>query len=287
MTTFPPFRSLTALLLLGGCVTAIVEPNPPPGPFPNASDVSLGSSATPILNDEATATTPDVYKFTLPAELADTNALLYAEVVGAVGTAPDALSVTLYDSAGEALLTSSSPDFFESAELPTPARTVTSTVTPQAIRVAPVCRGPCVLERLPQTPGQEDVVYLEVEATQNVPYALYLYTDVFADTGETANDNRNTAVVVTGSETGALETLGDSDFYRSSTAATQVRLESSAAALSLRAEIFLEDGTPAGFAAVGQPYSSTLAPNRFLVRVYADTPRAAVAGRSTYALTFE
>lgn len=281
MTTRLPFLSgLAALSLLAGCVT--VDPPAPPGPFPNAADVALGADNAPVVSGDAGPGAADIYRLTLPADLANTNGLLYAEAQGTAGAAPDALSLTLFDSAGEAVLASSSPDFFGPGPAPSATR-----VGAQAISVAPVCRGPCVLARVPPTPGQEDVVYVRVEATQTAPYALYLFTSPFADTGEPVNDERNTAVTVTGSETGALETLNDSDWYRSSAAATRVTLSSSAAALSLRAEIFLEDGTPAGAISVGQPYSSTLAPNRFIVRVFSDARRAAVAGASTYALTFE
>lgn len=281
MTTRPlVYASFAALLALAGCVTVPAQPTPPAGPFPNAADVALGSSSAPVRTGEATAAAPVVYKLTLPADLANTNRLLYAEAVGADGTPPEALTVRLYDSAGTALLTSSSPDFFTAAETPTPARPV----APQAVTVTPICRGPCVLTRTPETP---DVFYLEVTATQNVPYSLYLYTEAFADAGEPGNNDRNTAVTVTGNETGALETLGDEDFYRSSTSVTRVSLESGAAALALRAEVFLEDGTLAGSAAVGQAFSSAFAPQRFLVRVYSDARRAAVAGDSVYTLTFE
>ena len=283
MTTRLPFYSaLAALLLLAGCVTTVPDPSPPPGPFPNAANVALGADNAPAVSGDAGPGAADVYKLTLPADLANTNGLLYAEAVPATGAAPDALSLTLFDSTGAAVLASSSADFFGPGTAPSAAR-----IGAQAITVSPICRGPCVLARVPQTPNQEDVFYVRVEATQTAPYALYLFTGSFADTGEPANDERNTAVTVTGSETGALETLGDSDWYRSSAAATRVTLNSSAAALSPRAEIFLEDGTSVASVPAGQPFVSTLAPQRFLVRVFADARRAAVAGGSTYNLMFE
>ena len=283
MTTRPlVYPGFAALLVLAGCVTVPAQPTPPAGPFPGAADVGLGSSAEPVREGEAAAGAPDVFRLTLPAELANTNGLLYAEVAGAAGTPPDALTVTLYDSAGAALLTSRRADFFTAAEA-TPARPV----APQAVTVRPICRGPCVLTPTPPTPDQEDVFYVEVESAQDAAYSLYLFTDAFADTNEPANNDRNTAVTVAGSETGALEAVGDEDFYRSSAAATGVSLESGAAALALRAEIFLEDGTPVTSVPAGTPFTSALAPQRFLVRVYSDARRAAVAGSSTYALTFE
>lgn len=288
MTTRLPFYSaLAALLLLAGCVTTVPDPSPPPGPFPNAAGAALGADNAPAVSGDAGPGAADVYKLTLPADLANTNGLLYAEAVPGTGAAPDALSLTLFDSTGTAVLASSSADFFGPGPAPSAARIGAARVGAQAITVTRVCNGPCVLARVPQTPNQEDVFYVRVEATQSAPYALYLFTGSFADTGEPANDERNTAVTVTGSETGALETLNDSDWYRSSAAATRVTLNSSAAALSPRAEIFLEDGTSVASVPAGQPFVSTLAPQRFLVRVFADTPRAAVAGVSTYNLMFE
>ena len=286
MTTRPFYSGLATLLLLAGCVTTL-PPSPPPGPFPSAAAVSLGADNTPAVSGDAGPGAADIYRLTLPADLVNTDRLLYAEAVPAAGAATDALSLTLFDSAGAAVLSSSSADFFGPGGAPSTARAGAARVGAQAIRVAPICRGPCVLARVPQTPNQEDVFYVRVEGTQTAPYALYLFTGPFADTGEPINDARNTAVTVTGSETGALETLGDEDFYRSSAAATRVTLSSSASALSPRAEIFLEDGTSVGLVPVNQPFVSTLAPQRFLVRVFADARRAAVAGDSTYTLTFK
>ena len=288
MTTRLPFCSgLAALLLLAGCITTL-PPSPPPGPFPNAVNVALGADNAPAVSGDVGPGAADVYKLTLPADLANTNGLLYAEAVPpATGVAPDALSLTLFDSTGTAVLASGSADFFGPGGAPSAARVGAARVGAQAITVAPICRGPCVLARVPPTPNQEDVYYVRVEGAQAASYALFLFTSTFADTGEPVNDARNTAVTVTGSETGALETLGDEDFYRSSAAATRVTLRSSATALSLRAEIYGENGTLIQAVPVGTPFVSTFAPERFLVRVFSDARRAAVAGGSTYTLTFE
>lgn len=276
------------LVSLSSCVTPIVDP--PLGPFPGAVALTLGTGADPVRSDEVGTAQTDVYKVTVPADPAATGDLLYFEAVPAT---PVKLRLTLYNGDGEPVLQSDSADYFGPSGA---AQTATRPLTDQAIGVVPICRGPCVLEPAPLTPGQpERVYYLKVEApadaagvaVEGVAYGLYLYSDVFSDTGEPVNNDRNTAVSVSGDATGALETLGDEDWYRADTAATRISLASGAAALSLRAEVFFENGTVVSSVPVGTPFTLPQAPQRFLVRVYADIDRAAVAGDSTYTLTFE
>jgi hypothetical protein len=165
----------------------------------------------------------------IPPQL--TQPLLYFEL-GTAQTDAEAVTLVLKDSAQTVVATSSNPRFF--------SRTTSSqdALKAQGISVNVICRGACVIVK---NPGAGKY-FLELTATKDVSFDLFVFDDVFSDTLEpndsvckTSADNGNSSEFL-----GAIETLDDVDCFQSAPNVTNVTLSNAAVqnpVIPLRAEI--------------------------------------------------
>ncbi len=154
------------------------------------------------------------YQVEVPTSAGD---LLYVEVEGG-----NDLRISLLRSTGSTVGVSESPTYFASSvsALSTSGGVAAQAIDAQAIDVAYACLGPCVA-----TPATGSTYYVRVENRGGTTrsFDLYAYTFDLNDTFE-PNDGTSTAVEVTGAETltGAIETLGDVDYFEYTGASARV-----------------------------------------------------------------
>lgn len=213
--------------------------------------------------------------------------VLGIDVSSATASAGDALIIELdasldlsvYDEDRSPYASSSSSDFF-AAELDAVSSSALET---QAIGVARACRGSCVIR---DAEAGTSFVRITNSGSSTANYTLYAYVDDYDDTGEPANDDEATAVDLNDFDQGAIETLGDEDYYRVA-AAGEVSFNAPAAsseiAARLRAEITEADGTPIVTLEPGQSEDRLFAGD--IIRVYVEGgERAGAAAVSRYVL---
>jgi len=163
------------------------------------------TSPSPLLSASVAAGATRTYQ----VNLATARDLLYAEAVGSN------LRVRLLSLGGSTLAVSDSPAYF-TAGLSRSAAGVEAGPTPAAISVQFACDGPCAAVR--PTAG---AYLVEVQNLAAAPrsFSLYAYTfdaNDLNDRGSASNDSMATATVISANGTfgGAIEWLGDEDWFR-------------------------------------------------------------------------
>jgi hypothetical protein len=141
----------------------------------------------------------------------------------------------------------------------------------------------------------DSTIYVRVAATGDLAaYSLYVYGTDFVDTGE-PNNTADTAVDVPvvlgiGSDSGAIEVMGDTDWYRPEGPVGTVSLTLGANVpdqLDLIATVHAADGSSEVLATLDRDNPGFSGPpERYYVRISEDSDRAAVAARSNYTVTF-
>lgn len=117
-----------------------------------------------------------------------------------------ALNLTVLDDDRSVYATSSSAEVFAAGTAGLESRGL----APQTISNVRKCRGACVIQD-----ASAGNYYLRVENTSGdtVNYALYAYVTDYSDDNEAVNDAAATAVSLGDFDNGALESLGDEDYY--------------------------------------------------------------------------
>ena len=249
-----------------------------PGAAKITVDSFLGAERYPATDDKdavvlSGALAPgasQVLAIDLSAELAATGEALVIEL-------GQNLRLAVHDENRLPYASSTSPAFF-AAGLDAFSALGPSELGAQGIGVARACRGACVIREA--APGTS---YVRVSNPANTAQAftLYAYVGGFDDGGEDANDARDTAVALEGSDQGAIETIGDQDYYRVSQAGALGF--ASGSALELRAEVSQADGALLATLRPGESYARAFPGD--VVRVYEDgDDRAGAASASRYAL---
>jgi hypothetical protein len=138
----------------------------------------------------------------VPENVAALGKALFVEATQAAGTG---LTVTAYSPDRSIYATSSEVGVFNSAPLPNPG----AVLNPQ-IAVPYNCVGPCVIRDT-----QVATFYVRVAnpSSTSINYRFFAYVKAFGDGGEDANDTQATGPILTDFDGGAIETLGDVDFY--------------------------------------------------------------------------
>ncbi len=251
---------LLVTLVLAGCRTVPFEPPIEAVVEARVFDPLQGAPLVPVVVSERLEGGSELY-YRIDAPSA--RALVYAEAVG------DDLRVTLYDLRGRVLGVSVDPDLF--------GRSATSDaepgVDPSSIAVAYVCQGPCVAAL-----GSQDsfVVRVENRAAGARTFDLYAYTMDPTDANE-PNDSSATATPVPapGAYAGAIERIGDLDYFRYTGAETRaLEFFATSPALGLVLEI---DGGPT----IRDGESAFLLPGE-VFRVRSASSRAGPSGTSRY-----
>lgn len=242
------------------------------------AEVTAAQGTEAVLADEPSAADfvlepgeDRLYRVTIPSS--DEPALyLYLD---------QALDMYVYRGSGSLFATSSSPDFFAAGGGGVGVAGGAATVDPQIV-VNETCPGSCVLMENPG-PG---VVYVRVHnpSSTTQSFTLWAVLRSFADENEAIAAEDEPQNFETSAE-GAIETIGDTDYFIVDQAGTLAFEYAGDAGLDLQAQIIpfdesapVETIVPGGSATVD--FSDR-------VVVTATNPRAAVAANSQYDLFFQ
>lgn len=276
----PKRIGLTALLVLSA-VIASCTPRPEPIPPPEDS-IPVQATADPQQPAHSvTIPANDEVVFDLLAIGDPGLDVFYVEL-----SADLPLELRRSSNYGTLVASSSSPAFFASGASGLGAAAAEEAdlrtggdVEPQAIGVRRVCAGSCAIREI----GEK--LHARVRNTTQSPQTvtLFYFGDVFQDDGEPDNDDRATATALASDDEGAIELIGDRDFWRAPTR-RNVTLTQAAGALPVRGVVVNADGV-----AVSEPFAAGTTVEvceGFYVRVTAATAnRAAAPGRSAYVLS--
>ena len=264
-----PVLTLAALLtlFLAGCTISIG----PADPFPNAIPVAagaVGSFNSAVDSGSLRGASSVVYDVSL-GNIRNED-LVYLEVQGD-------LSLRVYDSSGDLLASSTSADFFQAAS------SAAQGLVPQGITTDVICRGACVI-RAPSSSS----VFVELENTgaTNRNYDFFAFADNHADNGEPLNDSPGTAPTLLTSDRGAIETLGDADYYRAQSGGTlSFSITPQTNIILLEAEVLDQNGNSLTPPIILTPGVQTSILSNELVRVRSSGSRAGPSAASGYTLT--
>lgn len=150
---------------------------------------------------------------------------------------------------------------------------------PQAIVSNVLCQGPCIL--LPATGGSV-MVSIANPTSATVRANLVAYVDRFSDANE-PNDGAGTATPLLAHDSGAIELIGDRDYYRVSRAG-RLLFENPPTTIALRATVYDAAGSQVATLRDG---GTVQVSDGFHVVVEAEGENAAPSGRSFYFLTLD
>lgn len=191
------------------------------------------------------------------------------------------LNLTFYGPSGSAYASASTPDYFASGTLGL-ASLGGATVVPQSLAVNRTCAGPCVVQNLASGTYYARIANRS-SSTANV--SLYAFVRNYDDSNEPANNSVGTAPFLPFSasgDSGAIETLGDVDYWVMNGTGTLSFASSSAA--QLQADVYTNTGAYLTTLLPGQSYGPLYTGD--YVKVYAlNNERAGVSGASVYFVT--
>ncbi|MBS3933848.1 MAG: hypothetical protein KGZ35_05780 [Truepera sp.] len=277
-------KGLFGVLLLGALIALPACQLPI---FPGATWVdATNDGARVVSTDLLSSGERVVYAIRISPAVAGQNQLLYLEVE--VLNERANVSITAHDFLGRAYAQSDSPDyFFEPAVSRTAlAATGEPPMTAQGIGVEAFCRGPCILQ-----PAQVGIVFLKIENTGIVStdYRLFAFTEVYADVNEPTNNTNSGRVEFSGLVRGALETLGDVDFYVTQEPVRSIRITGApTVTVAPRAVLFNDDtGGDLGDITAGTGNYERIfrTPIRVRIQVFSGNDRAGPSGSSFYEIT--
>lgn len=205
-----------ALLLLAACT------QPPPPPPPAELVVASGDAGAAVDTLSLAPGEWQDYELAVPAAIRADFDVLYLELDGGESGAVLELRSPIYWSV---MASSASPARFVRGALqgvpqPVPAPAAPSTDAaspppasrPAAVEEQTACRGPCVIFR-----ATSETYYARVvnHGGSTVEVSLYLFGYDLQDDTEPQNDLRGTAPVLGAEVSGAIEVLGDQDYWYS------------------------------------------------------------------------
>lgn len=264
---------LLALTLTACSVTVVFDP-----PTEPVSATSPSANPTAVASGTLSAGSTAWYDVSVSSQRAAEGDVVYLEVDAgrdATTDAGDVLRVRVYTSSGSVTATSDSPDGFASGSV---APTAAAGLEPQAISVTYGCFGSCVI--LPAQAGNY-IVRVTNLSSSSVSYDFYAYMNDEQDTGENVNDG-SPGVGLSSFDSGAIETIGDEDYYEI-LAGGQLFFDS-ASALDLRADV-IEGSTVVATLQPGDPSFRVVTGDE--VVVYALSGQAGAPAASNYSLEIQ
>lgn len=171
--------------------------------------VTANTDAGAPVGDEVTLE-PDeivVFEVTVPVSTSQAGSALYIEL-------SEELDLSVYDEERTLFASSNSADQFARGDSGLSAAGVDA----QAITVSSRCRGSCVIQD-----AEASTFYAKVKNTSNdeVSFSLYAFVQDYSDGTEPDNNQRaDIAPTLAQTESGAIESLGDEDFFRVTTDGT-------------------------------------------------------------------
>lgn len=183
---------------------------------------------------------------------------------------------------------SSSPDYFAPGTLGTssvaePQAAHGATAAPQSIGVGQTCYSSCIIQ--PNRGASHYYVGIGNPTASTVYVDLYAYGYVYDDTNEPANDHMSSAptLFASSSDSGAIETIGDSDFWRVQYNG-DVTFSVTSSIFAMRVSVYSSNGTR-----VAGPYTTADSPfyayDGEYLRVYSANDYAGPSGSSRYDLS--
>lgn len=269
------FARLTGLvLLLSIALAACTITVTPTQPFPGAEDVSANNDFNAAIVSGRTLAGGDSMVFDVDLSATAGKNMVIAEL-------NRNLLLTVYTSGGSAFASSNSPAGF--AVGTTGLALASAEPSTAAIGVVRSCGGSCVIT---DTLSGSMFVKVTNKGSTAQTFDLYVYGAPYADDGEPFNDTQSGALPVSGAhaESGAIETLGDVDYFKVTGAGTLRFNAATGTVLDLRATVegvdsSLRDLVP------GETYPVLVGD---VIRVHVLNGSAAgIAGVSRYNLTIE
>lgn len=280
-------RALFGIMLLGALIALSACQFVPHPIFPDAKPVTATNNATEVVSDGLLKRGERVvYAVQIPAALVRERALLYLEVEALNPAAR--IEVTARDLLGRVYAHSYSPEYFFFAPAVSRTALVATgelSLTTQAIEPTVACRGPCVLQPAPVMP-----IYLEIinRGFSETRYNLYAFRDVYWDVNEPGNDAESGAVEIPAGRAaqGALETLGDVDFFVTAGPVSRVHLAGTMTVEIEPTAVLSDFVTGARIATITAGANADISPpRRVLIRVYSGNDLAGPSGSSFYEIT--
>jgi hypothetical protein len=240
-----PFVVLASLILLAGC-TIIVTPFEPDADIVSAQAPS--GSPTAVASGSLAPGEIIYYQVNVSSSVAGASDVIYYEVdVGNNETQDlaNTIALRLYSSGGGVLASSVSHDGFTSGSAAEANLTGLATedgvaFERQGIGFNWLCLGPCTIG---SSTTSTRYVRLENVSSSSRSYALFAYGQEFSDTGETANNSTvNPPPLDPIADAGAIELLGDVDYFYVEQAGFLNFASTSAAEFDLVAEVISSGG---------------------------------------------
>jgi hypothetical protein len=235
----------------------------------NAISAPIGPSAQQnIAGGNLLASASANFAVTVPADVAATGKAVFFEVTSGTG-----ITLTTYSPDRTLYASSSAANLFTAGALP-------ALLNPQGIANSYVCLGPCVARD-----SQAATFYVRLTNPSSVAanYKLFAYVRNYDDTGEDANDQVATAISLNASDTGAIESLGDVDFYSIQRAGT-LRFNN---ATQVDTVAIVSDSQGNQVALLRNTQTAAVQIGQRLEIKSESGTRAAPAGSSTYGLDFQ
>jgi hypothetical protein len=221
---------LSSLIFLAGCTISVNLPNP----FPDAIVRSVSDDPdTFVAQGNLDPGESIVYEMRLSSSQMSQQAV-YFEL-------GNNLNLYVYSSQGTLYAASSSPTRFHAGTAG--AQGVGSEgYRRTGIGPTQTCDGSCIIHD-----AESSRLFVEIEnpsGSLTQPYGMFAYVDSYDDLGEFENDTSGSALPISlgGSESGAIESIGDVDYYRAS--ANGNLLFTAPVGIDVRANIIIEGGDP-------------------------------------------
>ena len=266
-----------SLIVLAGCSIS-VEPFEPEATVVNAQPPS---DDPPAVATGSLAPGESVfYRVNVPGPVATASEIMVYDLDVANDSTQNGsnlFSLRLYNTGGGLLASSVSHTGFTSgAGADTSSLSSTGALQPQGLSIAWQCLGPCIIS---PTPFDR---YIRIENISNDAwaYSLFAFGEVYSDTNETNNNTESGATSLSTFDEGAIETIGDVDFYRVQADGELFFDSLAAASLGLRAEV----SGPGGPDELLLPGESVFVVAGDLVEVYSSTNWAGSPQASGYSL---
>lgn len=263
------------ILLLSVALAACSITVTPTAPFPDAKDVTANNEFNnPIVSGRSLDGGESIV-FKVDLSATSGKDMVIAEL-------NKNLFLTVYASGGNPFASSSSPAGFAAGT--TGLALASADASTAAIGLTPACGGSCVIT---DTLSRSMFVKVTNKGSSTQTFDLFVYGTAYADNGEPLNDTINGAssVSATQPESGAIETLGDVDFFRVTSVGTLRFNAASSTVLDLRATVEGAADSSVRDLLPGETYD-VLVNDIIRVHVLGGTA-AGIAGVSKYSLTIE
>jgi hypothetical protein len=195
--------AFASLILVAGCTVSVGDGGGDANPFPGAQEVGVNTEPNTAVVSGTLAPDEDV----LYEALLDSSELERQAVYFELNTA---LDLYVYASTGDLYGTSSSGAFFAAGTAGLQSMTVPSDGIRPAIVSPQTCRGSCIIH---DANSQRFFVGIVNRSGTSQSYSLYAYAGAYQDSGEFENDTTTGAVALGDGDEGAIEHIGDTDYY--------------------------------------------------------------------------